>query len=248
VALLNLAGVSAWYGSAQVLFDVDLEIGEGEMVGLLGRNGAGKSTTFKSVMGIEARRHGSIRLGDAELSRKLPEDVARAGIAWVPPDRRIFPGLSVMDNLRLAASTRGVKLDVDEIVDVIPIMSRLIDRQGFQLSGGEQQAVAIARALAARPKVLLLDEPTEGLAPLVVRQLEESIAALPGRLGVSVLLAEQNLQFVLRLTSRVYVLETGRMVHHGTSEEFGNAPDLQHRYLSVSSAGQSNPAPSHRAH
>jgi branched-chain amino acid transport system ATP-binding protein len=237
MSVLTMSGVNAWYGSAQALFDVALELGEGEMVGVLGRNGAGKTTTFKSIMGIEVSRRGEIRLGDDDISGQAPESVSRAGIAWVPAERRIFAGLSVLDNLKLAAQARRVPLDVDEIIDVLPLMGRLIDREGYQLSGGEQQAVAIARALAARPKVLLLDEPTEGLAPLVVHQLEESIASLPARLGVSVLLAEQNLQFVLRLTSRVYVLETGRVVHSSDSKTFAEAPDLQHKYLSVSATG-----------
>jgi branched-chain amino acid transport system ATP-binding protein len=236
MTLLSMSGVDAFYGTAQALFDVALEVNEGEMIGLVGRNGAGKTTTFKSIMGVEVTRRGRIEVEEHDLSRALPETAARAGVAWVPADRRIFAQLSVLDNLKLAADARKVPLDVDEIIDVMPLMARLIDREGYQLSGGEQQAVAIARALAARPRVLLLDEPTEGLAPLVVQQLEESIAALPTRLGVSVLLAEQNLQFILRLTSRVYVLETGRVVHSSSSAEFAGAHDLQHKYLSVSAA------------
>jgi len=234
MGLLSMSGVNAFYGTAQALFDVGLELDEAEMVGLVGRNGAGKTTTFKSIMGVEVARRGRIDFEGQEISRRLPESIARAGIAWVPAERRIFAQLSVLDNLKLAARARKVPLDVDEIIDVMPLMARLIDREGYQLSGGEQQAVAIARALAARPRVLLLDEPTEGLAPLVVQQLEESIATLPARLGVSVLLAEQNLQFILRLTKRVYVLETGRVVHTSTSSEFAEAHDLQHKYLSVS--------------
>lgn len=237
MALLELSGVDAWYDSAQALFDVSMSLHDGEMVGLLGRNGAGKSTTFKAIMGIEARRRGRITVAGEDITRRAPEDIAQVGVAWVPPDRRIFQGLSVAENLRLAAASRGRKVDIDEIIDVLPIMERLIDRQGHQLSGGEQQAVAIARALAARPKILLLDEPAEGLAPLVVKELEQGIAALPERFGVSVIIAEQNLRFVLRLTSRVYVVETGKVVHEGDSVAFGNSPDLQHRYLSVSSHG-----------
>jgi branched-chain amino acid transport system ATP-binding protein len=240
--VLRLDSVSSWYGTAQALFDVSLELRPGEMVGLLGRNGAGKSTTLKSVLGIEARRTGTITYDGVDISRKSAERVARQGIAWVPPDRRIFSELSVLDNLALAARARRVPLDLDSILEVMPIMQRLIDRRGHQLSGGEQQAVAIARALAGRPRVLLLDEPTEGLAPLVVQQLEASIAELPERFGVSVVLAEQNLQFILRLTSRVYVLETGRVVFDGDAKEFAASPELQHRYLSVAS-GTAEAAP-----
>ncbi|HEU5035579.1 MAG TPA: ABC transporter ATP-binding protein [Nocardioides sp.] len=237
MALLQMSGVDAWYGPAQALFGLELDINEGEMVGILGRNGAGKTSTFKSIMGLEARRRGTLAFDGVDISRRLPEDNARGGIAWVPAERRIFAGLSVLDNLRLAAASRGHQVDVDEIVDLMPIMGRLLDRQGFQLSGGEQQAVAIARALAAKPRLLLLDEPTEGLAPVVVQQLQESIAALPERSGIAVLLAEQNLQFVLDLASRVYVLETGRVVHESRAKAFAAAPDLQHRYLSVAAQG-----------
>ncbi len=235
--VLSLQGVNAWYGSAQALFGVDLEIRQGEMVGLLGRNGAGKTTTFKSVIGLEARRSGHISFEGRDISRMQPDAAARLGIAWVPAERRIFAGMSVLDNLKLAARARKLALSVDEIIDLIPIMGRLIDREGFQLSGGEQQAVAIARAVAAKPRLLLLDEPTEGLAPLIVQQLRDSIARLHTELGVAVLLAEQNLQFVLRLTSRVYVLETGNVVHQSTSQAFADSPELQHRYLSVTAQG-----------
>lgn len=236
MSLLELRDVRASYGPAGALFGLDLDIQDGEMVGLLGRNGAGKTSTFKAITGIEVRRRGSVRFDGVEIMRSSPEQIARTGIAWVPAERRIFAGLSVMDNLRIAATMRKQKLDVDEIIDLLPIMERLIGREGYQLSGGEQQAVAIARALAAKPRMLLLDEPTEGLAPVVVAELKGSIAALPERTGVSVLVAEQNLDFVLGTTSRVYVLETGRIVHTSSSQTFADAPELQHRYLSVSSS------------
>jgi ABC-type branched-subunit amino acid transport system ATPase component len=235
MSLLELTAVSASYGPAGALFDIDLSVGEGEMIGLLGRNGAGKTSTFKSIMGMEVRRKGSIVFDGTEISKKVPEQIARAGVAIVPAERRIFAGLSVLDNLKIAASMRKVKLDVDEIVNLMPIMGRLVDREGYQLSGGEQQAVAIARALAAKPRLLLLDEPTEGLAPVVVQELQDSIAALPERTGIAVIVAEQNLGFVLETTSRVYVLETGNVVHTSDSTSFAASPELQHRYLSVSS-------------
>lgn len=236
MSILELTGVSASYGPAGALFGITLAAEAGEMVGVLGRNGAGKTSTFKAIMGMEVRRKGKIMFDGSDITKMLPEQIARAGIAIVPAERRIFAGLSVLDNLRLAASMRKQKLDVDEIVNLMPIMGRLIDREGFQLSGGEQQAVAIARALAAKPRVLLLDEPTEGLAPVVVKELQDSIAALPERTGVAVLVAEQNLNFVLQTTSRVYVLETGNIVHSSDSRSFAEAPELQHKFLSVSSS------------
>lgn len=235
MSLLKLESVSASYGPAGALFEIDMSLETGEMVGLLGRNGAGKTSTFKSIMGMEVRRKGKITFDGTDITKMPPEQIARAGVAIVPAERRIFADLSVMDNLKIAASMRKQKLDVDEIIELLPIMERLIDRQGYQLSGGEQQAVAIARALAAQPKLLLLDEPTEGLAPVVVQELQSSIAALPEKVGVSVIVAEQNLNFVLETTSRVYVLETGRLVHTSDSPAFAEATELQHRYLSVSS-------------
>ena len=236
MSLLELTGVSASYGPAEALFGIDLAVDAGEMVGVLGRNGAGKTSTFKAIMGIEVRRKGRIVFDGTDITKMLPEQIARAGIAIVPAERRIFAGLSVLDNLDIAASMRKQKLDVDEIVELMPIMGRLIGREGFQLSGGEQQAVAIARALAAKPRVLLLDEPTEGLAPVVVKELQDSIAALPQRTGVAVLVAEQNLNFVLQTTSRIYVLEIGNIVHTSDSKSFAESPDLQHKFLSVSSS------------
>lgn len=231
--LLEVSDLRASYGPAQALFGIDFSVGPGEMVGVLGRNGAGKTTTFKSIIGLEVTRRGKIYYDTEDISRKLPENIARAGVAWVPAERRIFAELSVLDNLRIAASQRGFKVKTDEIVELMPIMGRLLDRHGYQLSGGEQQAVAIARALVAKPKLLLLDEPSEGLAPVVVDQLKETIASLPSKSGVAVMLAEQNLSFVLDLTSRVYVLETGRMAHESESTVFAASEELQHRYLSV---------------
>lgn len=232
---LQLRGVSASYGPAQALFDVSLHIEPGEMVGLLGRNGAGKSSTFNSVMNLEVRRSGSVRALGKSLDGVSTDAIARRGVAWVPENRRIFPTLTVLENLDLGRASAKVTggITTDELVEAFPLLKKLLARKGNQLSGGEQQVVAVARALAGRPQVLLLDEPTEGLAPVVVEQLTESIRDLPANLGVAVLLAEQNLNFVLGLTTRVYVLETGRVVHTGTTEEFGKDEALQRRYLSV---------------
>jgi branched-chain amino acid transport system ATP-binding protein len=233
-AALDLRGVSASYGPAQALFDVSLHVQPGEMVGLLGRNGAGKSSTFNAVMNLEVRRSGSVRAMGRSLDGVSTDAIARRGIAWVPENRRIFPTLTVLENLDLGrSSAKDGGFRTDELVDAFPLLAKLLDRKGNQLSGGEQQVVAVARALAGRPQVLLLDEPTEGLAPVVVEQLTESIRNLPSALGVAVLLAEQNLAFVLGLTTRVYVLETGRVVHTGTTAVFAEDEALQRRHLSV---------------
>jgi len=233
-AALELRGVSASYGPAQALFDVSLHVQPGEMVGLLGRNGAGKSSTFNAVMNLDVRRSGSVHALGRSLDGVSTDAIARRGIAWVPENRRIFPTLTVVENLDLGRSAaKSGGFSTDELVDAFPLLGKLLTRKGNQLSGGEQQVVAVARALAGRPQVLLLDEPTEGLAPVVVEQLTESIRNLPSALGVSVLLAEQNLAFVLRLTTRVYVLETGRVVHTGTTAAFGEDEALQRRHLSV---------------
>jgi branched-chain amino acid transport system ATP-binding protein len=238
---LELRDVSASYGHAQALFDISLHVNPAEMVGLLGRNGAGKSSTFNAVMNLELRRTGHIRALGASLDGVAPDAIARSGVAWVPENRRVFPTLTVRENIDLArrgAKSRG-GVGIDELVEAFPLLQKLLNRRGNHLSGGEQQVVAVARALAGRPKVLLLDEPTEGLAPVVVDQLTESIRRLPETLGVAVLLAEQNLEFVLGMTSRVYVLETGRVVHAGSTAEFAHDDALQRRYLSVAASGVS---------
>jgi ABC-type branched-subunit amino acid transport system ATPase component len=236
--MLSLAGVSSWYGAAQALFDVTLQVEPGEVVGLLGRNGAGKSSTFNSIMNVQVRRTGDIRAAGRNLRRLKTDAIARLGVGWVPEDRRIFPNLTVAENLELArfALDDRAPVGVEELVEAFPLLGSLLKRKGGQLSGGEQQVVAVARALSARPRILLLDEPTEGLAPLVVEQLAQSIAALPREFGVSVLLAEQNLEFVLGLSTRVYVLEMGRVVHHGPTAEVASDRQLQERFLSVSAA------------
>lgn len=236
--MLSVRGLNAWYGSAQALFGVDLDVGSGEVVGLLGRNGAGKSSTFNAIMNLEVRSVGDIVVAGRSTTKDSPDQIARHGVAWVPEDRRIFSNLTVRENLDLARFACGDREPVttEELLDSLPLLDKLIDRSGNQLSGGEQQLVAIARALVPRPSLLLLDEPTEGLAPLIVEQIAAAIARLPELFDVSIVLAEQNLPFVASLTSRVYVLETGRVVHHGSTPEFAADTTLQDRYLSVSVA------------
>ncbi|GAA1542074.1 branched-chain amino acid transport system ATP-binding protein [Microbacterium ginsengiterrae] len=235
-SVLTLSGVDAWYGAAQALFDVDLEVGPGEVVGLLGRNGAGKSTTFKTIMNLEVRSTGGIELFGQPRGKSSTDAIARSGVSWVPEDRRILTNLTVRENLELArfASGRRDAVPLADLVESLPLLDKLIGRKGNQLSGGEQQLVAVARALVSRPKLLLLDEPTEGLAPLVVDGIRDAVRGLPEKFDVSILIAEQNLPFVTALASRVYVLETGRVAHEGDSAAFGSDTALQERYLSVS--------------
>lgn len=232
---LRLERVCAWYGIAQALFDVDMELADAECAALMGRNGAGKTTLFRTLMNVLVRRSGRLEVDGVDVGKMPSTRIARMGVGWVPEDRRIFPNLSVRENIQLAANARGDRkpVSIDELVGIFPILAHLLAKPGNHLSGGEQQVVAIARALAGSPRVLLLDEPAEGLAPVVVDQLAEGIRKLAG--SVTILIAEQNLQFIRRLCRRVYVLETGRVVYCGSVEDFESHPQLVERYLSFSS-------------
>lgn len=207
--------VNAWYGRAQALFDCSLELHPKEVVGLLGRNGAGKSTLMRSVFGAGVRRTGEITLGDTRLDRLPVYKVSHAGLAWVPDSRRIFTTLTVGENLELArkSSNSSHKPTLAEVISAFPLLQSLLDRGGRELSGGEQQVVAIARGLVAGPSLLLVDEPTEGLAPHVVEQLVEVLKTLPEQFGVGVLIAEENARVMLELTETFYVLDVGRIVY-----------------------------------
>lgn len=235
--VLELRSVQAWYGRAQALFGLDCTVEHGEIVAILARNGAGKTTTLRSIMGVDVRRSGQITIAGRSTIDSGCDAIARAGVGWVPEDRRIFPNLTVRENLLLAKRAQGSRknktLSIDEVIDAIPIMGKLIGRRGTALSGGEQQAVAIARALIARPEVLLLDEPTEGLAPVIVHELADAVIEFPGKFGISMLVAEQNLAFVNRVASRVYVLDNGRLAYEGTAAAFAGSPELQEQYLSI---------------
>jgi ABC-type branched-subunit amino acid transport system ATPase component len=211
---LVLRDVSAWYGPAQALFGVSLELHPRELVGLLGRNGAGKSTVMRSIVGAGVRRSGRVTLGQTDLAGLKVHEVARAGVAWIPDNRRVFTSLTVRENLELArrSSKAAVRPSVDEMVETFPMLSRLLPRSGRHLSGGEQQVVAIARGLIVGPSVLLVDEPTEGLAPNIVEQLITALKTLPGRFDVTVLIAEENVRTMLELTQTFYALDVGRVV------------------------------------
>jgi branched-chain amino acid transport system ATP-binding protein len=231
---LVVTSLSASYGLAVALTDVSVRVRKGETVGLLGRNGAGKTTLLKSIINDpELSSKGDVTVAGTSL-RKVPTyKVARRGVAWVPDNRRIFTALSVAENLDIAKTRKAPADQLDRVLASVPLVENLMKRRGFELSGGEQQAVTIARALMSAPDFLLLDEPTEGLAPLIVEQLQESIARLPAAFDLGVLLTEQNFRFVTDLADRAYILETGRAVWTGTPDELVAHPDLIDRHLSV---------------
>jgi len=234
MSVLTLADVTARYGLAEALFGVSLELAQGETVGLLGRNGAGKTTLLKAVVADpELNIGGRVAVDDRPISGLATYRVARAGVAWVPDDRRVFTALSVRENLDLARGRTASADQLDHVLGVVPLVESLLERRGFQLSGGEQQAVSIARALMSAPRFLLLDEPTEGLAPLVVQQLQAAITRLPEEFGVGVLLAEQSLGFVTALATRVVILAGGRLAWSGPASELETDRDLIDRHLSA---------------
>ncbi|HWS73543.1 MAG TPA: ABC transporter ATP-binding protein [Quisquiliibacterium sp.] len=235
-ALLKVEGLDAWYADSHVLFGVALEVRQGQGVALLGRNGAGKSTLLKGVMDAGPRVAGRVELAGQPLAGLSTEKRARLGLMLVPEDRRIFPHLTVAQNLELAghAAPRGVApLSVKEICERFPMIASLTERQGYQLSGGQQQLVAVARGIVSRPRVMLLDEPAEGLAPLIVQELAEEVRRIREREGAALLLAEQNVSFARHCTDFVYLLDTGRVVFSGTWQAFDAQPELKTRYLAV---------------
>lgn len=231
--MITLANVNAFYGRAQVLHQISLTVGAGETVALLGRNGVGKTTTLKAIMGL-TRREGTITLNSQGISSLASHKISRQGVQLVPENRGIFAALTVEENLRL-----GLKADsgwsIERVYENFP---RLADRRrnyGDRLSGGEQQMLAIARALVADPQLLLLDEPSEGLAPVIVEQIADVLRVVRDE-GISVLLVEQRLDFCLALAQRIYVLETGRIVFDGTTKEFEADPSIRDKYLALAVA------------
>ncbi len=230
--LLELEGVNAYYGKSHVLQNVSLEVDQGEVVALLGRNGSGRSTTCKTIMGLVSAKTGSVRFKGKDITNKTPFAIAQAGIAFVPEDRRIFPNLTVGENLRLAALSgrKGVWTE-KRIYDYFAVLGERRDKPA-KLSGGEQQMLAIARALVANPDVILLDEPMEGLAPLIARNVEDVVRNIRSE-GNTVLLVEQNAQVAMSLSDRGYVLATGRVVGSGSIAELKADEAMMQRYLAV---------------
>ncbi|MDT7836220.1 ABC transporter ATP-binding protein [Aquabacterium sp. OR-4] len=238
--LLEVNRLAAWYGAAQILFDVGLEVKRGEVVALMGRNGAGKSTTLKAVMGLLARRAGQVRFMGRDVSRLEPHDIARLGLGWVPEDRRVFSDLSVMDNLavgqqpprRWPDGSAAPAWTPEALFKLFPNLGEMPDRPGGRMSGGEQQMLTVARTLMGNPFVVLLDEPSEGVAPVIVEQMAQMILALK-RQGVSILLSEQNMHFAELVSDRAYVLEKGQIRWQGTMAELAADEAVRRAYLSM---------------
>lgn len=234
--LLQIGGLNAFYGDSHVLFDIDLDVHERQGVALLGRNGAGKSTLMKSALDAGPTSTGTLRFGGQSLDGVSTERRARLGLMLVPEDRRIFPHLTVAQNLELAAHAcvdKARAMTVAQVCERFPMLAPLTGRLGFQLSGGQQQLLAVARGLVPHPRLLLLDEPAEGLAPVIVQQLAEEVRAVREREQLTLLLAEQNLGFARRCTDYVYLLDSGHIVFRGSWVEFDAQPDLKTRYLAV---------------
>jgi branched-chain amino acid transport system ATP-binding protein len=236
--LLALEDVHTYYGEAHILQGVSLTVREGEVVTLIGRNGAGKTTTLRSIMGIARPRRGRIVLRGQDVTGLPTHQIARRGIAWVPEERRVLPNLTVIENLRLgwlgAGRSTGEAMGVDgeQVFEYFPRLRERLDHRGRHLSGGEQQMLAIARALVGRPSLMLVDEPTEGLAPLLVRSLTEILAAI-NRRGTTILLVEQALEVALALAHRVYVIDQGQIQFQGTPDDLRRDPAIQQRFLGV---------------
>jgi len=230
--LLELERVNAYYDKSHVLQDVSLDVDAGQVVALLGRNGSGRSTTCKTIMGLVPARTGTIRFNGRDITNKSPFALAQLGIAFVPEDRRIFPNLTVGENLRLASlAGRKGQWTEKRIYDTFTVLGERRDKPA-KLSGGEQQMLAIARALVANPEIILLDEPMEGLAPLVARSVEEVVLAIRNE-GHTILLVEQNAQVAMSLSDRGYILSNGRVVGSGTIPELKADEPMMQRYLAV---------------
>ena len=231
-AMLQIRNLNAWYGESHVLHGMDLDVNEGEVVTLLGRNGAGKTTTMKSIMGLVPRREGSISYRGQEMTRMRPDSVARCGVALCPEERGIFASLTVHENLMLPPVIAPGGLDISTIYTLFPNLKERSGSQGTKLSGGEQQMLAIGRILRTGARFLLLDEPTEGLAPVIVQQIGRTIREIKAR-GFTVLLVEQNFRFASTVADRHYVVEHGRVVDMIPNAALAASMDKLHVYLGV---------------
>ncbi|UCI05814.1 ABC transporter ATP-binding protein [Mesorhizobium sp. B1-1-8] len=232
MSLLEVKGLNSYYGDSHILFDVSMRVEKNEVVALLGRNGAGKSTTLKSLMGVVTPRSGSVMLDGEELAGRKAHNIARLGMQLVHEDRRIFGSLNVEDNIILAGLTADNKWPLDRIYGMFPRLKERRTSRGTDLSGGEQQMLAIARALVRDPKIVLLDEPFEGLAPVIVQDLVKACRELADA-GQTIVLVEQNLAATLALAKRVYIINNGHIAHEGPAAEIKARPELLQRYLGV---------------
>ena len=233
-AVLEVEGIHTYYGLSHILFSVSLNVPEGQIVSLLGRNGAGKSTTMRSIMGLTPPRQGTINFKGETVTGKKPYQLARQGMGYVPDDRRVFADLTVGDNLEISERKTDEKAEwnKDSVYDFFPALEHIDSRKAGLLSGGEQQMLTIARALMTNPVFLLLDEPTEGLAPMIVEVLEEQIGKLRDK-GLTVLLAEQNQRVALRLSDQGYVIDKGVIRYHGSIEDLRDNEEVRKKYLLV---------------
>jgi len=236
MSVLELKDVSTHYGTSHILFDVSLELSEGEVGCLLGRNGAGKTTTIKTIMGLAKASSGTITFNGKKLNGLAPYEIARLGIGYVPDERLIFPDLSVRENLEIAVKkgndSNTEEWTVERIYALFQALAPLDRNLGGYLSGGEQQMLTVGRALMGNPSLLLLDEPVEGVAPIVVEELGKQILALK-EMGLTILLSEQNLQFAPKISDRAYIIETGRIRFQGTIEELKKNSEVQKNYLMI---------------
>ncbi|MEW5889768.1 MAG: ABC transporter ATP-binding protein [Pseudomonadota bacterium] len=238
--LLDVRGLSAWYGAAQILFDVDLQVYRGEVVALMGRNGAGKSTTLKAIMGMLDKRKGTLTFMDRDISEAEPHEIASRGLGFVPEDRRIFTDLTVAENLEVGRQAPrhwpdGKAAPVwtpERLYALFPNLGEMPNRPGGRMSGGEQQMLTVARTLMGNPYLVLLDEPSEGVAPVIVEQMAHMIMELKAS-GVSILLSEQNMHFAELVSDRAYVLEKGQIRYSGSMEELAANEEVRRAYLSV---------------
>ncbi len=238
--LLEARALDAWYGAAQILYGVELDVLRGEVVALMGRNGAGKSTTLKALMGLVARRRGTVRFRDVDVSRAEPHRIAKLGLGYVPEDRRVFGDLTVRENLEVgrqpprawADGTAAPLWTEERLFTLFPNLGEMPERPGARMSGGEQQMLTVARTLMGNPYLVLLDEPSEGVAPLIVEQMARMIVELKAA-GVSILLSEQNMHFAELVCDRAYVLEKGQIRWSGSMAALADADDVRRAYLSI---------------
>jgi branched-chain amino acid transport system ATP-binding protein len=238
--LLDVKHLNAWYGAAQILFNIDLQVRRGEVVALMGRNGAGKSTTFKALMGLLARRRGSVSFMGRDIAGAQPHEIAARGLGFVPEDRRIFTDLTVMENLDVGRQGKrhwpdGAPAPLwtpERLFKLFPNLGEMPDRPGGRMSGGEQQMLTVARTLMGNPYLVLLDEPSEGVAPVIVEQMAHMILELKAE-GVSILLSEQNMHFAELVSDRAYVLEKGQIRFEGTIDELAADEAVRQAYLSL---------------
>jgi len=238
--MLTVDGLSAWYGAARILYDLSFDVRRGEVVALMGRNGAGKSTTMKAIMGLVSRRGGSVRFNGEDISLRKPYEIARRGLGFTPEDRRIFVDLTVMENLdvgrqpprQFGDGKPAPSWTPDQLFTLFPNLAEMQGRLGGRMSGGEQQMLTVARTLMGNPLLVLLDEPSEGVAPLIVEQMAHTILALKKQ-GLSILLSEQNMHFARLVSDRVYVLEKGQIHWQGSVAELDGNLEVQRTYLTV---------------